>query len=273
VFNLKIISITLCILALNINIAQAETSVQADQESGSYLISGEILLDDTFTGSTNTQQQGASCLGCAWLVSAICFVFDENYVISTCSSQTECQTVENTLGEKKKIWRRLGTNEPWLVVGFMCVGPKGPSTPEKLTNTLKEKTIEYLPQLIPSTQPTQNVLVNVDVYFLSNQSNSFGPKTVIVTGIPVTLSANASWVWRFSDGTVINTNNPGAGHPAGIVKHSFSTKGLHTISVTTTWNASWKTNSKVSVAVPGKSLTQTTTFSLIAHEAAGVLTR
>lgn len=142
----------------------------------------------------------------------------------------------------------------------MCVGPKGPSTPEKLTNTLKEKTIEYLPQLIPSTQPTQNVLVNVDVYFLSNQSNSFGPKTVIVTGIPVTLSANASWVWRFSDGTVINTANPGGGYPAGTIKHSFSTKGLHTISVTTTWNASWKTNSKVSVAVPGKSLTQTTTF-------------
>jgi len=130
-----------------------------------------------------------------------------------------------------------------------------------------------LPRLLPTTQPANEVLVNTDVYFLSNQPNNFGPKTVIVTGIPVTLTATSSWVWKFSDGTEIQTTNSGAGFPDGQIRHSFRSKGLQTISVTTTWNASWKTNSKVSIPVPGKSLTQTTTFTLIAHEARGVLTR
>ena len=127
--------------------------------------------------------------------------------------------------------------------------------------------------MIPTTQPANHVLVNMDVYFLSNQSNYFGPKNVVIVGIPVTLTATSSWVWRFSDGMVINTINSGSGFPTGLIKHSFSTSGLQTIAVTTTWNATWKTKSKVSVPVPAKSLTQTTTFTLIAHEARGVLTR
>ncbi len=130
-----------------------------------------------------------------------------------------------------------------------------------------------MPRLLPTTQPANDVLVNTEIYFLSNQPNFFGPKTVTVTGIPVTLTATSSWVWKFSDGTEIQSTNSGAGFPDGQIRHIFRTKGLQTISVTTTWNASWKTNSKVSIPVPGKSLTQTTTFTLIAHEARGVLTR
>ena len=272
-FKVKILVCILYFLQLNTSISRADVNVEADQNSGSYLINGQILLDETFSGSVITQEQGAVCEGCAWLLTNVCYVFDANYSITYCNAFTDCKTVEDTDGERMKIWRKLGTNEPWLLVGYMCVGPKGPNTPQKLTNSLKEQTIEYLPRLLPTTQPTNDVLVNTEVYFLSNQPNYFGPKTVIVTGIPVTLTATSSWVWNFSDGTVINTTNSGAGFPDGQIRHSFRSKGLQTISVTSTWNASWKTNSKISIPVPGKSLSQTTTFTLISHEARGVLTR
>ena len=272
-FQLKILVCFICLLVFTTNNSQADVNVSSDQDSGSYLIDGQILLDETFSGSTVTQEQGAVCEGCAWLLTNVCYVFDQNYVITSCTTYTECTTVENTTGERRKIWRKLGTDEPWLLVGMMCVGPKGPNTPQKLKTSISEQTIEYLPRLLPTTQPANDVLVNTDVYFLSNQPNFFGPKTVIVTGIPVTLTATSSWVWKFSDGTEIQTTNSGSGFPDGQIRHSFRTKGLQTISVTTTWNASWKTNSKVSIPVPGKSLTQTTTFTLIAHEARGVLTR
>ena len=269
----KILLSTSLLISLNMSPALAKVNVEANQETQSYEISGQIILDDTFSGSDSTQVQGVTCQGCAWLVTHVCYVFDQNYVITSCTPYTQCQTVQDTLGERKKVWRKFGEDEPWLLVGMMCVGPKGPSTPQTLTNTLTEQTTEYLPRLIPTTQPANHVLVNTDVFFLSNQPNFFGPKSVVVTGIPVTLTATPAWTWKFSDGTVINTTDAGGGFPDGKIKHSFGTKGLQTITVTTTWNASWKTNSKVSIPVPGKSLTQTTTFTLISHEAQGVLTR
>jgi len=272
-FRIKILVCLFCLLLFNANISQADVNVSADQDSGSYLIDGQILLDETFSGSAVTQEQGAICEGCAWLITNVCYVFDANYSITYCNAFTDCKTAEDTEGRRMKIWRKLGTDEPWLLVGYMCVGPKGPLTPQKLKTSISEQTIEYLPRLLPTTQPANDVLVNTEIYFLSNQPNYFGPKTVTVTGIPVTLTATSSWVWKFSDGTEIQTTNSGAGFPDGQIRHTFRTKGLQTISVTTTWNASWKTNSKVSIPVPGKSLTQTTTFTLIAHEARGVLTR
>ena len=269
----KILVWFFCLLLFNANISRADVNVTADQDSGSYLIDGQILLDETFSGSAVTQEQGAICEGCAWLITNVCYVFDANYSITYCNAFTDCKTAEDTDGERMKIWRKLGIDEPWLLVGYMCVGPEGPNTPEKFNTSISEQTFEYLPRLLPTTQPANDVLVNTEIYFLSNQPNFFGPKTVTVTGIPVTLTATSSWVWKFSDGTEIQSTNPGAGFPDGQIRHIFRTKGLQTISVTTTWNASWKTNSKVSIPVPGKSLTQTTTFTLIAHEARGVLTR
>jgi hypothetical protein len=269
----KIIVLAILISLINLSHSWAEVNIETDQNSESYLISGQIILDETFSGAAITQEQAAVCEGCAWLVTNVCFVLDQNYVNTFCNAYTDCFTVENIEGQRKKIWRRLGFDEPWLLVGMMCIGPKGVNTPQKLTTTLSEKTIEYLPRLLPTTEPANDVLINLDVLFLSNQPNFFGPKNIIITGIPVTLSATPSWVWKFSDGTEIRTSNSGSGFPDGQIRHTFRRKGLQTISVTTTWNASWKTKSNIAIPVPGNSLNQTTVFTLIAHEAEGVLTR
>jgi hypothetical protein len=121
-------------LLFNIGNSQADVNVSADQDSGSYLIDGQILLDETFSGSAVTQEQGAVCDGCAWLLTNVCYVFLQNYVVTSCTTPAECTTVENTAGERRKIWRKLGTDEPWLLVGIMCIWTKRSKYTAKIKN-------------------------------------------------------------------------------------------------------------------------------------------
>ena len=92
-FRLKILLCLFCLLLFNASISQADVNVAGDQDSGSYLIDGQILLDETFSGAAVTQEQGAVCEGCAWLLTNVCYVFDQNYVITSCTTYTECTTV------------------------------------------------------------------------------------------------------------------------------------------------------------------------------------
>jgi len=106
-FCLKIWISLLCLLLFTTTNSQADVNVVGDQDSGSYLIDGQILLDETFSGSAVTQEQGAVCEGCAWLLTNVCYVFDANYSITYCNAFTECKTVEDTNGERMKIWKNL----------------------------------------------------------------------------------------------------------------------------------------------------------------------
>jgi len=273
--KLRIISTCIFLLfSLNSNTAYAEVEVQGDQELGGYRITGEIFLDNTFTGSTEAQVHASTCQGCSWAITSVCHVEDPFSYVSFCGGGGgPCLRLDGTYGLRMKVWRKLGVDEPWLALGLQCIGEKGPSTPKSVVTTLQEESIEYLPSLIPTTQPANDVLVNTEVFLLSNQVKNFGPREVIVAGIPILLTASANWQWKFSDGTVINTTNPGSGYPNGSVRYVFSTSGLQNISVITTWNATWQLNSEISLPVSGESLTQISSIKINAHEARGVLIR
>ena len=261
-------------LFIIISPAKAEVSIEADQENESYKITGELLLDETFNGSYESQKQAETCQGCRWIIAKICYLEDEVGSIKGCSGAAEsCVRPDGEIGKKLRVWRKLGEDEPWLSVGLICLAPSGPVTPSTVNFKITEVTNEYLPKLIPSTQPINHVLVNTEIFFMSNQNRNFGPKNLVITGIPITLNASAIWTWDFGDGTVLQTSNTGAGYPYGEIKHIFNTKGLKTISVTTTWQAKWSTKNNLEIPVLGKNLVQKTTFNLQAHEARGVLTR
>ena len=254
--------------------AMAEVSVEADEDNESYKVTGELLLDETFDGSYESQKQAETCQGCKWIIAKICYLEDEVGSIKDCSGSAEsCIRPDGEIGKKLRVWRKLGEDEPWLSVGLICLAPSGPVTPTTINFKINEVTIEYLPKLIPSTEPINHVLVNTDTYFMTNQTRIFGPKNLVITGIPITLNASAIWTWDFGDGTVIQTFNSGSGYPYGEIKHTYKSKGLKTITVTTTWQAKWSTKNKVDLPVLGKNLVQKTTFNLLAHEARAVLTR
>lgn len=271
----KCLLLVVCISCLfQINPTFADTNVEADQENGGYRITGELILDESFSGSEESQKQAATCQGCSWVVTPSCFLKNESTGVAMCSQEgLICQRADGTDGNAMKVWRKLGFDEPWLLLGVVCIGPKGPVTPETLTTTIQEQSVEYLPRLLPTTNPGRDVLVNTEIYFNSNQSKYLGPKVITVAGIPVTLTAVAVWTWKFEENSSLTTGNTGGNFPEGIIRHVYETKGLKTVIVTTTWDATWSTKSKKEVSVPGNSLTQTTSFNLIAHEARGVLTR
>ena len=261
-------------LTFLISPAFAEVSVEGDQESESYKVTGELILDETFNGSYESQKQGETCIGCRWIIAKICYLDDEDGSIKDCSGTADsCLRPDGETGRKMKVWRKLGDDEPWLSVGLICLAPSGPVTPSTINFRISEETIEYLPKLIPSTEPINHALVNTDIFFMSNQNRNFGPKNLVVTGIPITLAASAIWSWDFGDGTVFQTANSGAGYPNGGIKHLYETKGLKTVTVTTTWQAKWSTKNNLELPVLGKNLVQKTTFNLLVHEARGVLTR
>lgn len=259
---------------LIISPAQADVSIEADQENESYKITGELLLDETFNGSYESQKQAETCQGCRWIIAKICYLEDDVGSIKGCSGDAEsCVRPDGEIGKRLRVWRKLGDDEPWLAVGVICLAPSGPVTPSTINFKITEVTSEYLPKLTPSTQPLNHVLVNTDIFFISNQNRNFGPKYLVITGIPITLNASAIWTWDFGDGTVIQTANTGSGYPYGEIKHTYKSKGLKTITVTTTWQAKWSTKNNLDLPVLGKNLVQKTTFNLLAHEARGVLTR
>ena len=270
----KFISLTLLLIFAISTPGAAEVTVESDQDGESYKITGELILDDTFSGNSETQKSAATCAGCRWLITHICFLEDEQGRVQDCGGKPiTCERPDESLGRIMSVWRKMGENEPWLSLGVVCIGEKGPTTPETLVTGIKEQSVQFLPRLLPTTQPANHVLVNTDVYFQSNQVNNFGPITVVVTGIPVTLTASANWQWNFGDGESISTTNSGGNFPDGIIRHLYKTKGIKTINVTNTWNAKWSTKNKTAVPVIGNSITQSSSFSLQVHEAGGVLTR
>lgn len=254
--------------------AFADVSVESNPENESYKVTGELILDETFNGSYESQKQAETCQGCRWIIAKICYLDDEDGSIKDCSGSADsCNRPDGQIGKKMKVWRKLGEDEPWLSLGLICLAPNGPVTPETINFRISEQTIEYLPKLIPSTEPNNHVLVNTDIFFISNQNRFFGPKNLTVTGIPITLNATAIWTWDFGDGKVIQTSNSGSGYPNGEIKHLYETKGLKTVTVMTTWQAKWSTKNNLELPVLGKNLVQKTTFNLLVHEARGVLTR
>lgn len=271
---MKFTTLFIFLFFLFISPAYADVSVEADQENESYKVTGELLLDETFNGSFESQKQAETCQGCRWIIAKICYLDDEDGSIRDCSGAADsCVRPDGEIGKKMKVWRKLGIDEPWLSVGLICLAPSGPVTPSTINFKINEQTIEYLPKLLPSTQPNEHVLVNTEIYFLTNQNRNFGPRNLIITGVPITLNASAVWTWDFGDGTVVETFNSGAGFPNGEIKHIYETKGFKTVTITTTWQAKWSTINNQDLPVLGKNLVQKTTFNLLVHEARGVLTR
>ena len=75
---MKFTTLFIFIFFLFISPAYADVSVEADQENESYKVTGELLLDETFNGSFESQKQAETCQGCRWIIAKICYLDDED---------------------------------------------------------------------------------------------------------------------------------------------------------------------------------------------------
>ena len=218
----------------------SNASVIADDSVGGYRVTGEMYLDQSFTGSQNTKKVAATCKDCRWVVSNYCKRDSPFQVITSCDLPVlGCET---DLGSavKMRIWRQISFNEPWQDLGVVCIGPKGPITPNVISQVIKEEAVIYLPPLNPTSQPANGALNKLPVYFSSNQNTKFGPQRVNVAGMEVQLTAYPTWTWQWSDNEKLVTQNPGGLFPAGQISYTWNKSGTYPVVVTARWRAEWQ---------------------------------
>lgn len=252
-----------------------ESSVEVDPTVDGYRVTGELFLDQTFTGSQNTKKVAATCKDCRWLVSSYCKRESPFETISACELPTlECETGYLS-GVKMRIWRQLSQLAAWEDQGIVCIGPKGPVNEKVISESIKEEVIVYLPALNPTSQPSNQALVKLPVNFLSNQPKQFGPTVIQVSGIEVELVAWPSWTWQFSNQKTLSTNQAGALYPDLQITHTFNKSGTYKIEVSTKWSAQWRINDPEAASPPRlvDELVQKSAISLQIRPAWGQLTR
>ena len=248
----------------------SNTSVVADSQIDGYRVSGQMFLDQTFTGSQTTKRVAATCKNCRWLVSNYCK--RENPFQQIASCDLPILGCENDFGKgiNMRIWRQLAPNEDWTDVGIVCLGPKGPITPKLITESIKEEAVVFLPKLNPTSNPSQQALVKLPVYFASNQPRKFGPIKVSVAGFSVTLTAYPTWTWNFGDQQIV-TRDPGDGWT---VFHTWNKSGSYRVLVSTSWQADWQIEEFADAPLQvAEKLEQTSSLPLQLRPGWGQLTR
>jgi hypothetical protein len=113
-------------------------------------------------------------------------------------------------------------------------------TPNVVSQLIKEEAVIFLPALNPTSQPTNDALNKLPVYFSSNQNTKFGPQLVNVAGMDIELTAYPTWTWQWSASEKLVTQNPGGLFPAGQISHIWNKSGNYRVTVTTRWRAEWK---------------------------------
>jgi hypothetical protein len=218
----------------------ANPSVVADDSVGGYRVTGEMYLDQSFSGSQNTKKVAATCKDCRWVISNYCKRESPYQVITSCDLPIlGCET-DLGGGVKMRIWRQVSIDEPWQDLGIVCIGPKGPITPSVVSESIKEQAVIFLPPLNPTSQPTGQALNKLPVYFTSNQSAKFGPSKVKVAGFEVELIAYPTWTWQWNENEKLITQNPGGLFPSGQISHTWNKSGTYPVVVTTRWRAEWQ---------------------------------
>lgn len=92
--------------------------------------------------------------------------------------------------------------------------------------------------------------------------------TTTILGTPVTITAHPhSYRWDFGDGAVINTTHPGRPWPQADVSHPYVHTGTYTITLTTTWSATFTlADDPTPRDVPGTATTVSTSRPFTAEE-------
>lgn len=209
-----------------------ETTVEADAQAEGWRVSGQIFLDESFSGSETTKRVAATCENCRWLVTNYCKRESPYQKVESCDLPVlGCET-ELGSGVRMRVWRQVSPNEDWMDVGIVCITPKGPVTPQVVTEIIQEEAVIYLPPLKPTSKPNAEALVKLPIHFSANQPTKFGPALVEVAGLEVLLTAYPTWVWNFQNRMVTTSKNE--------ISHTWNKSGRYQVLVNARWRAEWQ---------------------------------
>lgn len=211
--------------------AQA-ASVVGDDGQDRYVESGSLILPGS--AGDATRQQVAHCPDCRWRFQDPCPARFAN------ESQVCAFTPMPCAPEETLLLLVLSTDGGvmWEGRGMVCVGQDGPIPVAAVEREVRDRVEQGLPPIALRHQPARGIVPRLPVTLHSGQNiPPFFDMQVL--GMQVRITPSVRWQWGFSDGTIMDTDQPGSTYPDLAVSHTFRRPGKYQITCTATWQASY----------------------------------
>lgn len=228
------------------------------------VVEGAILIPAAgFVGDPALRGQAASCPGCSWQLAPWCKFTEPGGTAACLGAVIACPAGSIRLA----IFLRRPGEAAFQQVGSFCQRPGQPLTPGQLIPDVRDRFIELLPPQSPSYQPATGTLVNLPTVFAAGQPAAIGQKQFDLAGFTIVITASATWLWQFGDGTSGVFDSPGGPYPDMSVSHSYRAAGTPQVVLTTTWDGEFTVDGLGPFPVAGPPVTQSTPLQLTVREA------
>ncbi|MEJ6494367.1 MAG: PKD domain-containing protein, partial [Actinomycetes bacterium] len=207
------------------------SDVSGDNQMAAYIGTGGLLLPESFSGSTDSRSQVASCLGCTWKYTIYCMQ----------DSDSPCRHAVVSCPAGSLLYRVSFGLTPSTVseIGSVCWGSSQPLTRELAQASVSDYVIRYVPALVPGFDPPDGTLTSIPGIFWTGQPSILVPPSFALSGRSVTITAKPTWRWDWGDGGAIWKSVPGAPYPSRQITHQFGASGDYQTQVTALWTATY----------------------------------
>jgi hypothetical protein len=226
-------------------------------------VEGAILIPAAgFVGDPALRGQAASCPGCSWQLAPWCKFTEPGGTAACLGAVIACPAGSIRLA----IFLRRPGEAAFQQVGSFCQRPGQPLTPGQLIPDVRDRFIEFLPPQSPSYQPATGTLVNLPTVFAAGQPAAIGQRQFDLAGFTIVITASATWLWQFGDGTSGVFDTPGGPYPDMSVSHSYRAAGTPQVVLTTTWDGEFTVDGLGPFPIAGPPVTQSTPLQLTVRE-------
>jgi len=246
--------------------ATCSGDVGSDQQTGSFVGRGGMVLPASSDLPSMSREQAAGCQSCAWRLQSVCpYASGDDICVGA--------TLGCPPGEiRRALLRQLDPSAGWEFVGTLCVGGRSrPVLVADVADRVRDRFVDLLPPPHPSYQPANGALVNLPAIFASGQRDGVQRDDFVLFDLPVHVDARPSWDWAFGDGATLTTADAGGTYPDRRVSHTFTHAGQFTVSVDSSWTGTFTVDGLGPFDVTGGPVTQAATLAVTVREAGGQL--
>ena len=231
-----------------------QPSTEGDQDHGAVVTEGvQFPGVDHNSPIGHATAQNATCTDCHWTVSPACLANGPENDALCMMAVSSCPDPAILM----RVYLRHGTG-PWQLIDTVCLGPGQRPTPvADVSEIVRERVVNYLPDAAPSFQPAQGGVVNLPTIFAAGEPASIQTESFDVLGFTVVVTAKARWEWTFDAGVTKPFDKPGGAYPNDDVAYTYADAGGRDVSVTTYWDASFTLDGDGPFQVPGAEISKT----------------
>jgi hypothetical protein len=222
-------------------LAPSVVAVEVGAGGDRYTGSGGLLLP----GGTDsgTRHEVATCTNCRWRLSDPCS-----------ADGGPCLAVTRGCSQMSYLLRLRVSSDggaSWSDRGLVCIPPAGPITVGDVSVGLRREFERVVPALAPRTQPSQGIVTQIPVNFISGHPSGLPPSSHQILGRLVVLRPTVRWSWEFGDGATTQADNPGKDYPEGPLRHVYRRAGTHAVRVQALWSGTFDVDGLGPFAVSG----------------------